>query len=71
MPERLKAQALDQIQLSLMGIEKTKLLACKSMYWPNTTMTLKILLKTCTTYLTFQKTQPKDKMIHYDIPVRL
>ena len=26
--------------------------------------------KNCTTDLTFQLTQPKDKMIHHDIPVR-
>ena len=27
-------------------------------------------MKGCTTCLTFQQTQPTDKMIHHDIPVR-
>ena len=34
-PEILKTQALDQLHINHMGIEKTKLLACESIYWVN------------------------------------
>ena len=34
-PERLKQQALDQLHVNHMGMEKTKLLACNSVYWVN------------------------------------
>ena len=34
-PEILKAKALDQLHVTHMGIGKTKLLACESMYWIN------------------------------------
>ena len=34
-PEVLKTQALDQLHINHMGIEKTKLPACESIYWIN------------------------------------
>ena len=34
-PESLKKQALDQLHLNHMGIDKTKLLTCESIYWIN------------------------------------
>ena len=34
-PEILKTQARDQLQVNHMGIEKNKLLACKLVYWVN------------------------------------
>ena len=32
-PEVLKPQSLDQLHINHMGIEKTKLLVCESIYW--------------------------------------
>ena len=69
-PEVLKAQMLDQLHINHMGIEKTKLLACKSIYWVNINDDIENFIKKCTTCLTFQQIQPKDKMLHHDIPVR-
>ena len=34
-PKVLKQQALDQLHVNHMGIEKTKLLVCKSIHWVN------------------------------------
>ena len=69
-PEILKTQALDKLPFNHMGIEKTKSLACESIYWVNINDDIKNVIKNCTTSLTFQQTQPKDKMTHHDIPVR-
>ena len=74
-PNILKTQALDQLQLDQlhvnhMGIEKTKLLACESVYWLNINVEIGNHIKKCTTYLTFQQTQPKDKIIHHDIQAK-
>ena len=71
-PEMLKSQALEQLHINHMGIEKTKLPACESIYMVNINDDIKHFIKNCTTCLTFQKTQPKDKMVQHDIiPVRL
>ena len=69
-PEALEQQALDQLHVNHIGIEK-KLLGCKSIYWANINNDIKIFIQNCTTCLTFQQTQHKDKIIHHDIPVRL
>ena len=53
-----------------MGIEKTKLLAPKSVYWSSISADIESYIKHCTTCLEFQQTQPKEKIIHHDIPLR-
>ena len=45
MPEVLKPQVLDQLNINHMGIEKTKLLACKSIYWPNINKGIESVIK--------------------------
>ena len=45
-----------------MGIEKTKLLACESIYWVNSNDDIENYIKNYATCLTFQQTQPKDKI---------
>ena len=68
--EVLKAQALDQLHINHRGIEKTKLLVCESIYWININDDIGNIMKNCTIHLTFQQSQPKDKMIHHYMPVR-
>ena len=68
--EVLKAQALNQLHINHIGIEKTKFLACESVYWVNINDDIENFIKNCTTCLTLQQTQPKDKMTHHDIPLR-
>ena len=69
-PTVLKQQVLDQLHTNHMGIKKTKLLMCKSIYWVDIKMDIKKHIKYCTTCLEFQQTQPKEKIFHHDIPLR-
>ena len=69
-PETLKTQALEQFHINHMGIEKTKLLACKSIYWVNINNDIENYVKKCITCMEFQQMQPKEKTIHHDIPMR-
>ena len=69
-PIVLKQQAPDQLHINHMGIEKTKLLVCRSIYWVNINNDIENYVKNCSTCLEFQQTQPKEKTIHHDIPMR-
>ena len=62
-PEVLKTQALHQLHVNHMTMEKTKVVACELVYWFNR--------NDCTTCLIFQQTQLKDKTIHHDITGKL
>ena len=42
-----------------MGIKKTMLLACESVYWADINAGIEKHMKNCTTCLEFQQTQPK------------
>ena len=70
-PEMLKPQVLEQLHINHMGIEKAKLLVYTSIYWANMNDSIENFIKKCTTCLTFQQMQPKNKIIHHDIPIRL
>ena len=69
-PQDLQQQVLDQLHLNHMGIEKTKLLMCQSVYWVKINTNIEYHIKSCITCLAFQQTQPKEKIIHHDIPLR-
>ena len=69
-PTVLKQQVLDQLHTNHMGIEKTKLLMHESIYWANINTDIKKHIKNCTTCLEFQQIQPKEKILHHDIPLR-
>ena len=69
--EVLKPQALDQLHINHMGIEKIKLLACGPIYWANINNDIESFIKNSTICLAFQQTQLKEKIIHHDIPIRL
>ena len=53
-----------------MGIEKTKLLGHESIYWASISNDIKNYIKNCSTCFTIQQTQPKETIVHHDIPVR-
>ena len=53
-----------------MGIEKTKLLTHESVYWVNINTDIEKHIKGSNTCLEFQQMQPKEKIIHHDIPLR-
>ena len=53
-----------------MGIEKTKLLAHESVYWSSINADIENYINHCAVCLEFQQTQPKEKIIHHNIPPR-
>ena len=67
-PRALQQQVLKQLHINHMGIEKTNILACESVYWICMNTDIENHMKNCSTYLNFQHTQPKEKFIHHDIP---
>ena len=70
-PNSLRQQVLAQLHTGHMGIEKTKLLARDSVFWSNINANIKACIKHCATCLKFQQMQPKEKITHHDIPLRL
>ena len=60
-PKMLKQQALNQVHGNHMGMEKMKLLVCKSIYWVNINNDVDNYVKNYSTCLVFQQTQPKEK----------
>ena len=66
-PQDLKQQVLDQLHLKHMGIKKTKLFMCESVYWVNINNNIDNHIKNCNICLEFQQTQPKEKILHHDI----
>ena len=69
-PNSLKQQVLDQLHTNHMGIEKTKLLGCESVHCSSINADIENYIKHYTTCLEFQQRQPKEKVIHHDIPLR-
>ena len=69
-PNSLRQQVLNQLHTNHMGIEKMKLLAHECVYWYNINADKEKYIKQCATCLEFQRTQPKEKIIHHDVPLR-
>ena len=53
-----------------MAIEKMKLLARRCVYWYSINADIKKYIKQCATCLEFMQMQPKEKIIHHDVPLR-
>ena len=70
-PNSLRQQVLGQLLKNHMDIEKTKLLACESVYWSSINADIEDYIQNCATCLEFQQTQPKEKIFHHNIPLRL
>ena len=60
-PEILKPQVLDQLHINHMGIEKTKLLVCKSIYWANINNDIESFIKIVPHVLNFSKNSQRTK----------
>ena len=65
----LRQHVLDQLHTNHVGTEKTKLLACKSVYWSSKNVDIEKYIKNCATCLEYQQMQPKEKIIHHNIPL--
>ena len=53
-----------------LSLKKIKLLVHESLYWVNINNDIENHVKNCSTCLQFQQTQPREKTIHHDIPLR-
>ena len=53
-----------------MDIEKMKLLACKCVYWNCMNADIEKYIKNCTTCIEFQQMQPRETIIHHEVPLR-
>ena len=60
-PQELKQWVLDQLHLNHMGIKKTKLLMCKSVYWVNINNNTENDVKIVTYVLSFSRPSPSRK----------
>ena len=69
-PTSLRQPVLDQLHTNHMGIEKTKLLACKSVYWSSINADIKKYIKTVLPTLNINRHILKEKIIHHNIPLR-
>ena len=69
-PNSFRQQVLDQLHINHMGIEKTKLIAYKCVYWHSINADIEKYIKQCPTCLEFQQTQPKEKIIYHEVPLR-
>ena len=68
-PAELKQKVLD-ISISITWLSKLKLFTCESVYWININTDIENHIKSCNTCLEFQQTEPKEKIIHHNIPLR-
>ena len=70
MPNSLRGQVLNQLHTNHMGIKKPKLLAHECVYWPSINADIEKYIKQCPMCLKFQQTQPKEWILHHNIPLR-
>ena len=70
-PESLQRQALEQLHVSHMVNDKTKLLAYKSIYWMGMNNDIKNHIKLFYMSWIFSQHSPRKKIIHHEIPGKL
>ena len=61
-------KGIKKLHIRHMGIGKTKLIACKSLYWIAMHSVIENHIKSCSTCLHLQQTQPWEKITHHGIP---
>ena len=67
-PMSLRAEMLKRINFNHMGIEKCKLRARKSLYWPGMSNGIENLLSNCEACAKFHRLNRKDPMILREVP---
>ena len=67
-PNTLQKQALEQLHINHMGLDKTKLLVDKSIYWSGIHRNIEKHIKNFSTQVEAHQTKLKEWVIHYKIP---
>ena len=68
-PKQLRSEMLKQLHILHMRIEKTKLRARESMFWPCVNREIEDMVKLCNICIKNQRKQEKEPMIATDIAV--
>ena len=69
-PASFQGKVLNHLYLNHIGIEETRLLPCKSIYWINMSVAIEDTVNNCPVCLDFWATQIKDKTMSHHIPGR-
>ena len=67
-PDALRTKTLSQIHAGHLGMEKSKLRAKGSVFWPGIYKDIKSLVASCSSYQENQRSQTKEPMIPMDLP---
>ena len=63
-------QILRNLHSNCKGIEKTRVLVCKSVHWVNMDGDIKNTVKHCSTYLEYQNTKLQEKTMPYKVSAK-
>ena len=69
-PRRIRTRILAQLHLAHQGVEKTRLHARTTVYWPGIYDDIEQMVKTCSICQEALPEQPKEPMILSDVPPR-
>ena len=69
-PRNLRENILNRLHSSHQGVEKTRLRARTSVYWPSIDADIESLIKYCETCQEHQRTQQKETLIQHEVPTR-
>ena len=67
-PESMKPYIKEQIHSAHMGIEKCRLRAQASVFWPGISQDIENYVKNCDTCLRHQRNQPHQPLMPHDVP---
>ena len=67
-PESMKPYIMEQIHSAHMGIEKCRLRAQASVFWPGISRDIENYVKNCDTCLRHQRNQPHQPLMPHDVP---
>lgn len=69
-PQSKSKEVLENIHYAHLGIEKSKVLARNTVFWPNMNKEIEDLIQNCDTCKSFQNGNKKEFMIEKEIPQR-
>ena len=67
-PLTLRSEILNILHQEHIGIERTKLRACNTVYWPGISKDITELISNCETCTSFRNVQPAELLLKHEIP---